>query len=549
MRSDVQQRFSLWMATNGFPKVARMETDVVADVCIVGAGIAGLSTAYLLVEAGLKVVVLDRGEPGSGQTGRTTAHLSYVLDDSLHEIERLHGLEGLRLAIDSHKKAISMIEDIAKREGIACDFERLDGYLFVPPGESLETLEREFAAAQRAGLVDVSYVTRAPLENFDTGQALRFRQVAQFDPMRYLNGLAQAVLRKGGLIFGDAHVTHVTGGDSASVLTRSGTAAHVQAIVVATNSPINNRLAIHSKQAPYLTYAIAARIPQGSVARALYWDTYEPYHYVRVQQGRAQVPQPPGSQAGAGSYDTHDYLIVGGEDHRTGQENDAEVRFALLESWARGRFPVMEEIEFKWSGQVMETIDGLAFIGHNPGDPHNVYVATGDSGMGMTHGTIAGILLRDLILGKAHEWQALYNPGRKTLGALGAFLRENLSSASQYADYLRASAVQHTSDILPGEGAVIKKALAPVAAFRDLQGNLHERSAVCPHLGCIVHWNTSEKTWDCPCHGSRFDALGQVFNGPAAQDLKNLSDEVGKSGSPSPGAKENAPGDDFAEVS
>jgi len=224
-----------------------------------------------------------------------------------------------------------------------------------------------------------------------------------------------------------------------------------------------------------------------------------------------------GSQA-----EPYDVLIVGGEDHKTGQEDDAEDRYGRLEAWTRERFPITERIEYRWSGQVMEPVDGLAFIGRNPLDADNVYIATGDSGNGMTHGSIAGLLLTDMILGRDNEWATLYDPTRKTLRAAYDFAKENLNVVAQFADWATGGDVDSSEEVAPGEGAVIRRGLTKVAVYRDEQGALHERSAVCTHLGCIVAWNGDEKTWDCPCHGSRFDSFGKVINGPAISDLRRL---------------------------
>jgi Rieske Fe-S protein len=247
-----------------------------------------------------------------------------------------------------------------------------------------------------------------------------------------------------------------------------------------------------------MTYVVAARVPQGSVPTVLSWDTGDPYHYLRL-------------------YD--DLLIVGGEDHKTGQASDTPERYARLEAWARARFPEMGEVELAWGGQVMETQDFLAFIGRNPMDHENVYVATGDSGMGITHGTIAGMLLSDLILGLTNPWEALYDPSRVTLRAVGDFARENSNVALQYTDWLTGGDVASADDVRPGSGAIVRRGLEKIAVYRDEQGEVHECLAKCPHLGCVVHWNPAEITWDCPCHGSRFDRYGKVISGPANCDL------------------------------
>lgn len=503
---------SSWMATAEIPLRAALTQDVHVNVCIVGAGIAGMTTAYLLAREGKSVVVLDDGPIGGGMTGRTTAHLVTALDDRYFELERLHGEDGSRLAAQSHKSAIDQIEKIVTAEKIDCDFERLDGYLFVPPGESKKILEDELQAVHRAGLTDIEMVDRAPLDSFDTGKALRFPAQAQFHPLKYLAGLADAIEREGGKIFCHTHADKFEGGRAARVKTAAGPVVRAEAIVVATNTPVNDLVTIHTKQAGYMTYVIAARVPRGSVTRALYWDTPDPYHYVRIQT----VPE------GARS---HDLLICGGEDHKVGQKDDANRRLGILENWMRERFPMAKDIEFRWSGEVMEPIDGLAFIGKNPSDDDNVFIATGDSGNGMTHGTIAGILLTDIILARKNEWADLYDPSRVTLGAIKEFAKENINVAGQYLDLVTPGEVDAEEEIKSGTGRVIRRGMAKVAVYKDDAGQVHEMSAVCRHLGCIVDWNSFEKTWDCPCHGSRYDALGHVIMGPANSDLSPVEDE------------------------
>ena len=338
---------------------------------------------------------------------------------------------------------------------------------------------------------------RVPVPSFDSGPALRFPRQAQFHPLAYLAGLTRAIQQRGGRIYGQTHVTGVESGPPARVATEAGHTVTADFVVCATNTPIIDWLVIHSKQAAYRTFAIGARVPEGSVPAALYWDTADPYHYVRLHG---------------------DLLIVGGEDHKTGQEDDGYDRFAYLEAWSRERFPI-GEVEFKWSGQVMEPVDGLAYIGRNPGDKRHILVATGDSGQGMTHGTIAGILLTDLIAGRPNAWEGLYDPSRKSIRAVAEYLKENVNVAKQYLDYVSPGEVRSADEIRPGGGAVLREGLTKLAVHRDEGGALHSLSAVCPHLGCIVHWNSLERTWDCPCHGSRFAVDGAVLNGPAVSGL------------------------------
>jgi glycine/D-amino acid oxidase-like deaminating enzyme/nitrite reductase/ring-hydroxylating ferredoxin subunit len=499
--TDNGRTTSVWMATVPLREEAPLASDLTADVCIVGAGIAGLTTAYLLTKEGKRVIVVDDGPTAGGETCRTTAHLVSALDDRFYHLEDLHGAEGARLAAESHVAAIDKIARIVHDEHIDCDFTRVDGYLFVPPGDDLAQLEKELQAVHRAGLTDVSRVDRAPVPTFNTGPALRFPRQGQFHVLKYLNGVGGAAKREGTRIFNGTHVDRITGGKDARVETNRGV-IRADAIVVATNSPVNDLVAIHTKQAAYRTFVVGARVLRDSLPQILLWDTPDPYHYVRLQRA-----------------DDHDVLIVGGEDHKTGQADDAEERFERLQQWTRERFSRIERFEFRWSGQVMEPIDSLALIGRNPLDSDNVYVATGDSGNGMTHGTIAGMLLTDLIMGRSNPWADLYDPSRKTLGAIKEFARENLNVAAQYADLVTAGEIDDVAQLKPGDGAILRRGVAKVAVHRDDAGVLHERSAICTHLGCVVQWNSTERTWDCPCHGSRFHADGHVVNGPAINAL------------------------------
>lgn len=492
----------IWLETVTIPSRPALSQDIEADVCVVGAGIAGLTTAYLLAEAGRSVVVLDTGSTAGGETSRTTAHLVNALDDRYYDLETLHGPNGARLAAESHTMAIGRIERIVAKEKIECEFERLDGYLFAPPGESDGILEKELAATHRAGLTGVELVRRAPLEDFDTGPCLRFPRQAQFHPLKYLDGLVRALEKKGGRVFNETHAEQFQEGPPGQVVTGKGSVVSAGAIVVATNTPVNDWVAIHTKQAAYRTYVIGVTIPKGSVTKALYWDTLDPYHYVRIEDEAR-----------------HAVLIVGGEDHKTGQADDTDERFERLEAWTRERFPTADRTVFRWSGQVMEPVDGLAYIGRNPGN-RNIYIATGDSGNGMTHGTIAGVLLTDLILERPNEWATLYDPSRISLRAATEFAKENLNAAAQFADYVSPGEVDTVQEIAPGTGAVIRRGLRKIAAYRDGDGVLSECSAICPHLACIVDWNPTEHSWDCPCHGSRFDPYGHVLSGPAGAGLE-----------------------------
>lgn len=508
--SGDKQTTSIWMDTAELPTFEPLRGEVEADVCVVGSGIAGLTAAYLLGKSGKKVVVLESGPIAAGNTQRTTAHLSNEIDDRYSEVIRIRGLSNARLAYDSHTAAIGRIEAIASEEEIDCDFERLDGYLFLGQGHEEKLLEEELKATHDIGWSAVQQIPRAPVDGFDSGPCLRFPGQAQVHPLKYVQGLCRAIARGGGRIFTHSHVAEIAGGETTTVTTVDKAVVRAPATIVATNSPICDRVAIHTKQAPYTTYVVGLRVPVGRISRALYWDTQDPYHYVRLQ---TVVPA---------SGVAYDVLIVGGEDHKTGQADDGAKRFAALAAWARERFSGLQDVLYRWSGVVFESLDGAAYIGPDPGGLQNVYVATGDSGMGMTHGTLAGVLLRDEILEVENSWAELYDPRRKPIKAAGEFFKENLNVAAQYAEWLGPGEVRAPDEVGRGKGAIIRKGLHKVALYRDDAGQLHACSATCTHAAGVVSWNSTENTWDCPCHGSRFDRFGKVINGPANSDLGDV---------------------------
>ncbi len=501
-----------WLGTAPVPEFAPLTADATADVVIVGAGIAGLTTGYLLARAGRRVVVLDDGPVASGESGRTTAHLANALDDRFHYLEQLFGETGARLAAEAHGAAISKIEEISKTENIACDFRRLPGYLFVGDGCDPDELENEQQAATRAGLPGVRLQTESGQTGVRWGgPCLVFPQQGQFHITKYLAGLARAIEAHGGRVCGHSHVAEVAGGTEAHVRLTAGPTVRAAHVVVAANVPFNDRVVMHTKQAAYRTYAVALRVAAGSIAPGLYWDTADPYYYVRLQKTDP-----------TGEFNGDDLLLVGGLDHKTGQpDTDPERKFDELITWARAHFDGLGARAYAWSGQVLEPNDSLGYAGHNPLDDANVWIITGDSGHGMTHGTLGAMLITDLIQGKPNPWAALFDPGRVTLkpGAIKEFAREMSNVAAEYTDLLTGGDVASADEIRPGTGAVLRRGATKIAAYRSPEGKLHECSAICPHLGCVVAWNNLEKSWDCPCHGSRFEATGELLAGPANSGL------------------------------
>jgi len=510
MPSDEGIRPSIWDLTSPVPDMPPAPLPSKVVICVIGAGIAGLTTAYELLRAGKDVLVLDDGPIGGGETGRTTAHLATSFDDEYHEVEKVLGEASSRLLGEAFRAGVDAIERIVRDEQIDCDFARLDGWWVPSSDDAPERLQHECDAARRAGFAGVELVDDHPMSAHFPGAALRFPQQGQFHILRYMTGLAEAIRKRGGQIITNAHVETVDDAkddaDQCVVHLADGRAVRAAHVVVATNTPIIDRVTMHTKQAPYRTYVIAARVPRGGVPVGLFWDTDEPYHYVRLLEG----PVADG--------DT-DVVIVGGEDHKTGQSDDESSAFDRLEAWTRDRFPV-QGIEAQWSGQVMEPVDYVAYIGRNPGS-RRLWIVTGDSGNGMTHGTIAGLLLPTLIDGQRHAWEELFSPSRITVSAATAieFAKENLNVAAQFADLLTGGDVSDVNQIPLGEGRIIRQGVKKLAVFRAEGGSLTVKSAICPHLGCVVNWNDAEKTWDCPCHGSRFTTDGAVLNGPSAMPL------------------------------
>ena len=498
---------SVWHATAQVPDFQPLVGNARADVCVIGAGIAGLTTAYMLLREGKSVVVIDAAGIGAGETGRSTAHF-FPPDERYCEIEHSFGTEKAALVADSYRKATDCVEAIIRTEQIACEFERLDGYLFNPSGAWDETLEREYAVTTRLGL-NVRRLERVPGLQFDTGPCLRFAQQAQFHPLKYLNGLARAIVKLGGRIHDRSRALELRAG---YVRTDLGS-VDARAVVIATNVPFNDSQAEAARQNAYRSYVVALRVPKDAIPRLLLWDTDEPYYYVRLSAAE------PGA--------AHELLIVGGRDHKGAQEADPLRRYADIEAWVRQRFPIAGPVDYRWSGEIMQPPDGLAMLGrHQP--EKNVFVITGDSGNGMTYCTAGAILVTDLIVGRKNAWTELYAPGRKAFHGIGDFITEDAANLAQYCDWLRGGDVDTAAEIPPGEGALLRDGGRLLAVYRSLDGGLQAVSAACTHLGCAVHWNKGDNSWDCPCHGSRFAADGAVLHGPARRPLSPASLDEGR---------------------
>jgi glycine/D-amino acid oxidase-like deaminating enzyme len=486
---------SVW-ETLSLPTFPELKEDLRTEVCVIGGGLSGLSIAYELAKRGKRVVLLESFRLGSGQSGRTTAHLSCQLEEEFYELMKMHDLETVRKFLGAHRSAIDTIESIVDQEEISCDFKRVDGYLFEGHNVTDDFLIKEREAARKCGLM-LDPVLKTPLLKKKVA-GLRFPRQAQFHPLKYMKGLLGCLADLGVRVYENTRVTEIDNPTPDLALIRTEHQKDIQAdfVVVATDSPISTRFHIHTKQFAYRTYVIALELTR-KVENVLLWDTEDPYHYVRVQDQK---------------------LIVGAEDHRVGQSPDGDP-FAHLESWARANFDFVGEVADQWSGQVFEPADQIGYIGKNPGPEKNIFIATGYSGIGMTSAVIASEIIPNLIEGRFHPLADIYDPKRPPLRNMTEFVKENVNVAYQYTDWLTRSDVKSEEEIPEDTGCLMRSGLSKDCVYHE-QGDCFERkSAVCTHLGGIVHWNDIEKTWDCPAHGSRFNTHGTPIEGPAISEL------------------------------
>lgn len=501
-----------WIDSKQQPNFPTLSENKNADVLVIGWGIAGLTTAYKIAKSWKSVILVEDWLIWSWESWRTTAHLSYVLGQHYYEYEKVFDFEKAKMIAESHQDAIDEIEKIIKDENIDCDFLRTDGYLFLHETDKRENLEKEFTMTQKMWL-PTKWLDSVPWLKGIHSPAIKFPHQWQFHVMKYLHGLAKAITNMWWEIFTYSRAKDISA-EWAVVNWHTVTA---QNIVVATNSPVNDRFTIHSKQFPYRTYVIWAIIDKWSLDPLLWRDTWDsesirvwaPYRYIRTQAYN----------------DTHDLLIVWWEDHKVWQADHEEIpeedRYIKLITRAKQRFPHMMDIVYRWSGQVLEPADYIAFIGKNPGD-ENIYIITGDSWNGMTHGTLWWMIVSDLIDKKKNKYMSLYSPSRMQLHAWFDYVREMLNLTAQYGKWLTAWDRKTVKNLKAWDGAVLRDWLKKLAVYRDDKGKLHVMSAVCPHLWWILVWNNDEKSFDCPVHGSRFTAQGKAINWPTIGDLEKM---------------------------
>ncbi len=488
---------SVWSATSTAPTFPALMADAEVDVVVIGAGITGLVAAMLLAATGKRVIVLEARRIGSGVSHRSTTHLTEAVDTRYQQIESDFGKMGAQLVAQSSRAAIEKIAELVKAFSIPCDFRRRPGFLYTEKSSDVTMLQKELEAARRAGL-PVELLPKAPLP-FATKGALRFPDQAQMHMVRFLSSLATAAQAKGARIYEDSRVLTIEDGEPCIVHLEHGPTIRARDVFVATHAPLN-RVFLQTKVAAYRSYVLAfSDVP---LEDGLFWDTEDPYHYFSTFE-----------------IDGAPYLILGGEDHKTGTETSTDGRLDSLFDWAKARLTVPAP-SFQWSAQVEEPVDGLPFIGRNAVSEH-VYVATGFSGNGTTFGPIAAMIVTDLVNGRENPWADLYAATRvKPVASATTYVHENIDFPMHLvSDRLHPPEVTSPAAIRPGEGKTIRVRGERLAMYRDPQGGLHAVSSVCTHLGCLVKFNAAEKTWDCPCHGSRFGIDGAVLDGPATRGL------------------------------
>ena len=478
------------------PRHPPLKGDERVDVAIVGGGITGLTAARLLDRAGRKVMVLEQNRIGTGTTGGTSAHVTQVPDRRYSELVSKFDRDGIRQVVESTRAAMERIAAFIEEDGISCDWARIPAYLYTESEDEISRLEEEADASRSVGMA-AEFVREVPLP-FPAAGAVRYDNQARFHPLKYLGGLADKLQ---GRIREETRVLEVEGDGPYRVNTGRGTVT-ADAVLFATHTPAGFSL-LHAELEPLRSYVLGVKLRDQEPPDGLFFDTADPYNYTR-RQG--------------------ELLIVGGKDHKTGH-GDPEESYRALEDYVRRRWNV-ESIEHRWSAQFYDPPDGLPLIGQAFTSPR-VFVATGYSGTGMVFGTVGGMLMADLVLEREPEWAGIYRTTRlKPLAGGPHIAKMNLEAATDFVkDRLTAHRIDGISEIPVGEGQVVRLGGEKVALYREEGGKVHAVSPVCTHAGCLVHWNASEKSWDCPCHGSRFSPDGEVLEGPAVKALEPVEVE------------------------
>lgn len=495
---------SIWqsIAQKITPNLGKADDTSIYDVLIVGGGITGVTTALQLQKAGKKCIIAEASNLGFGTTGGTTAHLNTFFDTPYPQMESDFGQDGAKLVAEAGQTAIDAIKDFIKAYQIDCDFEQKDGYLFSQNEKETKELTEIFESCQKLGVaVKRVHENGAPIA-FE--QALCFPNQAQFHPLKYILALAEEFKSLGGVIAENTFIAETSFKDETYIATAQNLTIKAKNLVYATHmAPGINLLTFRC--APYRSYVLGVKLSDNDYPNSLIYDMKEPYHYLRTHV-----------------IDGQKYLIVGGEDHKTGHD-DPTAAFSTLKDFAT-TYHACEEITFQWSAQYYEPADGLPYIGELPGGDDRTYIATGYSGNGMIYGTLSGLIIADLILGRANKFADLFKPSRiKPIAGFTEFVKENADVAYHFvADRIATADLESLTDLQRGEGKVVDFEGKKVALYKDEQGIITALNPVCTHAKCIVSFNSEEKSWDCPCHGGRFDLEGKVITGPPRADLSPI---------------------------
>ncbi len=491
---------SIWQhQQENHPPKETIETATTYDVMIAGGGITGLSTALLLQKAGKKCVIAEMHTIGFGTTSGTTAHLNNFFDTAYNTVENNFGEENARLLATAAEEALSLIKKNIKEYNIACDFEEKEGCIFATDEKQIKLLEELVEGTKKVGLaIDFINDSTFPIPYL---KLACIRNQAQFHPVKYILGLAKAFEEAGGVIITDCKVTGVEEGTTITVKTTKGNIFANQ-LIWATHIPTGVNL-LHFRAAPYRSYVLGIILNDNNYPQDLGYDMEDPYHYYRTH-----------------TIDGQQYLIAGGEDHKTAHEENTEAPFRKLESYVR-QFYDVKEVAFKWSSQYFEPADGLAYIGHLPGNGDNIWVATGFGGNGMTYSHIAAVTLSDIIIKGDSKYRKLFDPNRvKPVAGFTNFIKESVDVVKEFVSgKFSAEKIKEFTDIAVGEAKVVQYDGEKIAMYKDEQHNLHAVNPTCTHIHCTVAWNTAEKSWDCPCHGARYNCDGEVLTGPATKNL------------------------------
>ena len=473
------------------------------DVAVVGAGIAGVVTAALLKASGATVALIEADEIGSGVTGYTTAKITSLHGLKYDSLAKANGDDAARAYGEANQAGLEQIASLIAAHRIDCDFSRRDAFTYTEQSAQVDAIAAEVETAQRLGL-PASFTTDTDLP-YDIAGAVRFSDQAQFHPRQFCLGLAATLPGAGSLVVERTRVTGIKEGSPCVVETEHGELQAGQ-VVLATHLPILDRGGFFAKCHPTRSYALAARLA-GPVPKGMYLSVDTPSRSVRSAQG-------------------DELVVLGGESHKVGQDDDTRRRYADLEEWSLDRFDVVEQTH-RWSAQDYVPVDGLPFVGRQlPGS--KVFVATGFQKWGMSNGAAAGLIISDLVAGVENPWAATFDATRQrsTLGR--DLVRENVNVGVRFvADRVARMRAPSVETLPPGQGAVVDIDGEKVAAYRRDDGTVCAVSAVCTHLDCIVAFNTAEKSWDCPCHGSRFTVEGKVIQGPALADLAPHEPQAG----------------------